>query len=201
MYVTLSSEYIENYIYEHKVESYQRPGRISVRTPSLEMYEYYVLLEQSGKLFDQEQYWQHLVETWGAWFTDQDVSTQESLRLRAFHHFYRSGVDQTYCQALLAETKLFNLIGYNAALETLGVDLFCETRLERRLEIACQVDTDRADSHHNNNDGLIVIRKKLDGRRIGGMPFYRKADLAPIIRIGQQDWLDHQDWLIYGRAS
>lgn len=195
MYVTLSSGYIESFIREHRVKNYQRPGRINTRTPSLEMYEFYVLVERTGKLFDQEHYWQHLIDTWGAWFTNLDKSTQENLQLRAYHHFYRSGVDQLYIQGLLAESKLFALVGYNATLETSGVDLFVETMAERRLQIACQVDSRRADRHHQDIDGIITIRKDLDGRRIGGMPFYRRADLAPIIRIGQHDMIDYESYL------
>lgn len=189
MYVTISSEYILEYIRSNPVADYERPGKVGYETPTLAMFEFYRLLGKQGDLFTQEQYYNHLIQIWDEWFSSLSVSNQKNLRRRAYGRFYLSGVDQLYCQSILSESRLFNLVGYDQRLETSGVDVIAITRSGRRIEIACQVNTKRANKLHKKREGLIVIKKQLAGPRVGNMYFYKRSDLQPILDMGMVDML------------
>lgn len=190
MFITISSEYIKSYINQNPIIRVNKPERLS-RTPTLAMGEFYNLLQDTGQLFNQEQYFQYLIRIWKDFYQSLTDENRLNLKRRVYRNFYLSGIDQLYVQSLLAESGMFSIVGYDYRLETTGIDILAITMTGKRLTIALQVDTRQANYSHRDRDGIIVIKKRLVGNRHGNMFWYQADDLEPVIAIARLDYLNH----------
>jgi hypothetical protein len=199
--VFIGSNYIRQFIEKNTVDlMYRHKDSIKrkLRTPTLGMYEFYQYLEHLGDLFSQEQYYDHLLSEWRRWVDQLTPEQQFDVKVRAYRNFYLSGVDQIYVQALLAETGIFQKIYYDHRAETSGVDIFATTLMSRTYRLELHVDTGSANRLHTCKDGEISLMKKLSGKKVGGMYFYKQAELDPIIKIAK---LDQEEYEIFWKPE